>query len=42
MAETIYHLFKSKNKSTLQWNEIYESLKESNVGTFVEEKEYRS
>lgn len=43
MAETIYSLFKSHNKSTLQWFEIHDSLKESNLmGTFVEEKEYRS
>lgn len=36
------HLFKTREKTTLQWFEIFESLKESNVGSFIEEKEYRA
>lgn len=43
IAEIIFHLFKAKDKSTLQWHEVHDSLKETNMmGTFVEEKEYRS
>ncbi len=42
MAETLQHLFKVREKTTLQWFEIFESFKGSNVGSFVEEKEYRA
>lgn len=41
LAETILHLFKAKEKSTLYWSDVHESLKTSNLNTFVDEKEYR-
>lgn len=41
MAEVLTHLFSQANKSTLLWNDIYSSLKESNIATYVEEKEYK-
>lgn len=41
LAETILHLFRTKEKSTLMWPEVHESLKASNLNTYVDEKEYR-
>ena len=41
MAEALGHLFTTKNKSTLKWSEIFASLRESTIATYVEEKEYK-
>lgn len=42
LAETIYHMFKSKDKQVIQWNDVNQSLKDSNMsGQFVEERVYK-
>ena len=39
LAEIVFHLFRSKDKSILPWTDIYESLR--SVDQFTSEKEYR-
>jgi hypothetical protein len=41
LAETIFMLFKTKEKTTLRWEDVLQALKQSNVcGNFVEDKDY--
>ena len=41
LAETVFHMFKAKDKQVIFWPDVYQSLKDSNMGSqFVEQKEY--
>ena len=42
LANTINHNFNAKQKSTLVWADIFEAVKHSSIGNFIEEKEIRS
>lgn len=41
LAEAIRNQFTSKEKSSIRWNEVADSINQSNLNVFVDEKEIR-